>query len=234
MCNRFLDSGAYVLGALAPTERESYERHLADCAACRQEVAELAVMPGLLGRLEPTAVELGAADGDATIALPRVPVTLLPKLLWAARLERSAQRRRGRRRALVAALAAACLTVLAVLGVKAADDTWFHREPAEVAMRPVAAGAPISAEIALVPFSGGTDIRMHCEYVSKSHEAEHWMFRLYVYPRGGGEPEQVATWSAGYGQDVRFRAVSRLTPAEIGKIELRGNEDTPMLVYEKG
>ena len=46
-----------MLGALAPAERADYERHLAGCAACRESVAELAVLPGLLGRLDPAGLE---------------------------------------------------------------------------------------------------------------------------------------------------------------------------------
>ncbi len=33
------DAGAYVLGALEPPEAEAFRRHLAECAACREEVA---------------------------------------------------------------------------------------------------------------------------------------------------------------------------------------------------
>jgi len=43
---------AYVLGALAPAERRDYERHLERCERCRAAVAELAMLPGLLGRLD--------------------------------------------------------------------------------------------------------------------------------------------------------------------------------------
>lgn len=35
------DAAAYVLGALEPAEAEAFRRHLADCAACQKEVAEL-------------------------------------------------------------------------------------------------------------------------------------------------------------------------------------------------
>jgi anti-sigma factor RsiW len=51
-CTQTLEVGAYVLGALVPAEREAFERHLAECAICRDEVADLAVLPGLLGRLD--------------------------------------------------------------------------------------------------------------------------------------------------------------------------------------
>ncbi|NGO78136.1 anti-sigma factor [Streptomyces sp. YC504] len=42
-------TGAYVLHALAPAERVEFERHLAACEACTQEVAELAATTARLG-----------------------------------------------------------------------------------------------------------------------------------------------------------------------------------------
>jgi anti-sigma factor RsiW len=43
-----LSLGVYVLGALDPAERAEVDAHLADCALCRAELAELAGLPGLL------------------------------------------------------------------------------------------------------------------------------------------------------------------------------------------
>jgi anti-sigma-K factor RskA len=40
-CERCADAGAYVLGALEEHEVESYRAHLATCAECREEVAQL-------------------------------------------------------------------------------------------------------------------------------------------------------------------------------------------------
>src|ERR1700738_1996068 len=48
-CEFTFDDGAYVLGALSPAERAAFERHLPGCASCRESVADLAVLPGLLG-----------------------------------------------------------------------------------------------------------------------------------------------------------------------------------------
>lgn len=45
-------TGAYALDAVSDVERAEFERHLRDCAACRQEVAELRA----------TGARLGAAD----------------------------------------------------------------------------------------------------------------------------------------------------------------------------
>jgi anti-sigma-K factor RskA len=42
------DAAAFVLGALEPSEVESFRRHLADCAACQQEVAEFEQIRGAL------------------------------------------------------------------------------------------------------------------------------------------------------------------------------------------
>lgn len=60
---RFVDwDAAYVLAALSPAERREFETHLENCRRCRSAVAELTVLPGLLGRLDPSrALELQAA-----------------------------------------------------------------------------------------------------------------------------------------------------------------------------
>lgn len=50
--------GAYVLGALTPGDRHVFERHLEECERCRDAVAELAAMPGLLAQIRP-----GLPDG---------------------------------------------------------------------------------------------------------------------------------------------------------------------------
>lgn len=48
-------SGAYAVDALDETERAAFETHLASCAECRTEVAELREAAGLLAELEPVA-----------------------------------------------------------------------------------------------------------------------------------------------------------------------------------
>ena len=65
-CEHLRTPGVYVLGALSPPEREAYERHLADCAECRAEVADLAELPALLGRLDPEiAAQIALASDDS-------------------------------------------------------------------------------------------------------------------------------------------------------------------------
>ncbi|MEG8182351.1 zf-HC2 domain-containing protein [Nocardia terpenica] len=63
----------YVLGALDRAQRLEYEAHLQTCPTCRAAVADLAVLPGLLGRVD-TDVALALTDptdpSDSTAAVP--------------------------------------------------------------------------------------------------------------------------------------------------------------------
>jgi anti-sigma factor RsiW len=68
-CPQTLEVGAYVLGALVPAERDAFEKHLGECAICREEVAELAVLPGLLGRLDFETAKAIAQEGEDSAAL---------------------------------------------------------------------------------------------------------------------------------------------------------------------
>lgn len=67
-CPRIVDSGVYVLGALAPGQRLEFERHMASCEECRAEVNDLAVLPGLLGRLD----EESVVDTSQLPSMPNV------------------------------------------------------------------------------------------------------------------------------------------------------------------
>ena len=88
-CEHEHDDGAYVLGALSPAERAAYERHLATCSFCREAVADIAVLPGLLGRLD-------AADFakllDPTLVASRQP-NRTPDLVSAAQTTRRRERK---------------------------------------------------------------------------------------------------------------------------------------------
>jgi anti-sigma-K factor RskA len=94
-------TAAYALDALAPDEAEAYERHLAQCEKCRQELVELS--------------EGAAALGFEAVA-PAPPPRLRAAILEQAAAERTnvvpLMRRRWVSRGLaVAAAAAACVAV---------------------------------------------------------------------------------------------------------------------------
>jgi Putative zinc-finger len=85
-CTQTLEVGAYVLGALVPAERDAFEKHLGECAICREEVADLAVLPGLLGRIDYETARSIAQEGEDSAALfpvgwagpTAVPETIVP------------------------------------------------------------------------------------------------------------------------------------------------------------
>jgi Putative zinc-finger len=106
--------GVYVLGAIGPADRAVVDGHLAWCRACREELAGLAALPALLGRVpaaEAARPSRGGEgwDGDADLSCGAV----LPRLLGRAAGIRRARRRRG------AAAAAALLVIGAGSGVAA-------------------------------------------------------------------------------------------------------------------
>jgi anti-sigma factor ChrR (cupin superfamily) len=57
-----LELGVYVLGAIGAADRSAVGAHLACCADCRDELAELAGLPGLLSRV--TADDAGSLGLD--------------------------------------------------------------------------------------------------------------------------------------------------------------------------
>ncbi|HEX6358295.1 zf-HC2 domain-containing protein [Actinophytocola sp.] len=52
-CQQTMTLGVYLLGALDPGERFSFESHLSYCEICRGELIRLAPLPGLLNQITP-------------------------------------------------------------------------------------------------------------------------------------------------------------------------------------
>lgn len=225
-CMEAMEAGAYVLGALTPADRSAYERHLAICPTCREDVAQLAGMPGLLGRLD-TDVAIGLNDA------PKAPPLLLDALLNRARNERQRTSRRTLWRRTGTLLVAACLAILAGLGLGAVS--------ASTAMRPtVAAMSPVDKDemlAALVGYwadpDGGTEISMACVYGASADSggrASRDHLDLWVFPRSGAQGSSIWSWDAGPGDRVSFWAETKLRPEQIGRMEIRRG-GTVLLVY---
>ncbi|HET6212033.1 MAG TPA: zf-HC2 domain-containing protein [Micromonosporaceae bacterium] len=228
-CEYAREDGAYVLGALAPIERSGYERHLAGCAQCRDAVAVLAVLPGLLGRLDAAAAEQVALEATA------VEPSRLPSLVLAAQAERRRERTRARRRISGSALVAACLALVMGLGIGLVRETppTVATPVVMAAMIPAVTGAPrgpVSAEIGMSSVNGGTKIRMHCSYSSAGDYHDPWPFRLYAYGKDG-RSEEVGSWVAGPGDDLWLDGMTRYRTADLTRLELRTGDGAPLLVF---
>jgi hypothetical protein len=237
-CQFAHEDGAYVLGALSPAERAAFERHLATCADCRRGVAELAVLPGLLGRLP------GPDDAPshlAAVPLPPAPDPAdarLPGLLEATAARRRRERRARSRRVAVAVLVAAGGSLVAGVAVgglvRGAD-----RPPAAtatpnvrlVAMSPASdPRGPVTAEVGLAATGGGTEISLHCAYAADPQHAKTWTLRLLAYGPGGAR-EQVGSWVSAPGDEVRLTGITRFSPDDLVRLELVKGDGSPLLTY---
>jgi anti-sigma factor RsiW len=118
--------GVYLLGAIEPAGRAAVDGHLARCRECREELAELAGLPALLGKV--TAAEAGGLSPDEAewnALFGPQPGTDLLRLL-----ARAGRARRGR------GMAVAAVMVLAAAGGAVA---------AQQVLNPVA--SPVSGQI---------------------------------------------------------------------------------------
>jgi anti-sigma-K factor RskA len=99
-------AGAYALDALPPQEAAAFTDHLAECSACRQEVAELQATAAQLGMAAAQAPPPGIRDRVLRAAHETRQVPPVP-----APTELADRRRRRWQRASVAAAAVAALVV---------------------------------------------------------------------------------------------------------------------------
>jgi hypothetical protein len=217
-----------VLGALAPTDRAAYERHMAGCVECRDEVAELAVLPGLLGRLD-------AATAVTTLSTPpaQAPAGLLATTLNAARTERRRYRRRHRWQLAVTGIAAACLAMALGLGVTTVAGEPRPTAPVMAQMTPVNPGGSIVALVGYSWTGRQTAVNVVCLYENQSPDSNGWWVYLKAVPADGGEPQTLSRWEVG-GPNAddsakSFGAYTKLAPADIKSFQLTNDAGVPLL-----
>jgi anti-sigma factor RsiW len=116
--------GVYVLGAIGPAERVKVDQHLAICPRCREELAGLAGLPGLLRRVPPDVATQAWAD-DTSGPRPGPP---LDRLI--SRVSRIRLRRRLTAAAAALVIGLATATGLQVLHARLASTApqWIDTE----------------------------------------------------------------------------------------------------------
>jgi anti-sigma factor RsiW len=231
-CEHAFDGGAYVLGALSPAERSAFEKHLAKCAECREAVASIAVLPGLLGRL--SAADAGqVSDVTAEFATEQ----RIPKLVEAV----GKARRRERWRVFAAAFVTACVALFA--GLAAGSARGPDAPPAARVSSPAPSRTPnmqrmepvtqttVTAMLMFEEGSAGTTITMLCAYPPNSEHTRAYLFRLYALG-DDGVSEQVGSWMAAPGDEVRVVGTVRLRLGDITRVELRAKDNRVLLAYD--
>ena len=219
-CTHAHDDAAYVLGALSPAERLDFERHLATCDQCARSVRSLAGMPGLLDRVDASVLEKPPAD-------PPLPSTLLPAL------NRAVEARRRRRTALVAGLAAAAATVVALsipmalrgddgAPVSGPGTSTASAHVETLAMAPLG-DVPIEATLGLEQVTWGTRMLLTCTYDASAVDFElpdELDYLLFV-TTADGRTEQVGSWRSVDGTTMRVPAATSVGRADIATVEVR-------------
>lgn len=167
--------GAYVLGALDPAERADLDSHLETCHECREELARLASLPGLLSRLTETQV--------LTDELQPSPA-LLDRVLAAVVQERRTARRRSLLTVATGALAAAAAAI--------AFFAWPSSSTAAVHVSASNPATHVRAHAALASNHWGTAITLSLSGVKPEERCE-----LLAIARDGHR-EVAGTWQASY------------------------------------
>jgi len=218
-CRFAHDDGAYVLGALSPSERLAFEQHLPECADCTRAVRELAGLPGLLGRVDPRVLE------EPRVVDP-VPDTLLPAL---ARQVRRSRRRRTFVAGGLAAAAVAAAVVVPVLGVRGGADDTATPPPAAsstgspaLAMQPVG-DVPLRASLSLERTGSGTRVGLTCTYDPDrvGYALPPAVDYTLVVRTRDGRAEQLGSWRSVSYEPMRFSAVTAATLRSIASVEVR-------------
>lgn len=194
--------GVYLLGTIAPTARDELERHLEGCSRCRDELASLAGLPGLLRRMHDGQTML-ESDPAGEPNAPAPPDALLRR---AAKL-----RRRNRTLAAAAAVAligatAAVSTALSQAGHEpsaSASQTW------EATVHGTSFATRTEAWVRYEPRPWGTEVETRIVGVRPGSSCEFWV------TGAGGQRVPAGSWTIGrsaaaswYPASVSLRAAS--------------------------
>jgi anti-sigma-K factor RskA len=230
-CEHEHDDGAYVLGALSPAERAAYERHLATCSFCREAVADIAVLPGLLGRLDPADF---AQLLDPTLFAEHPARNRTSDLVTQAQSSRRKERKKLRARILSTSLAAAVVALLVGVGAV----FWMGGDPPArptagptVTMTPVAAEVPVSAHLNLTGLTGGTKVDLVCSYDKTSPSMKSYTIWLMAYGPDG-QTDAMGSWVASPGKEFSMSGVTHFVGANLSRLALVRNDGKALLAYD--
>ncbi len=226
-CSRLrISLGVYVLGAIEPAERALVDEHLRTCVRCRDELASLAGLPAMLGRITEDQIEQFGPP----------PEELLESILATA----AGESRGHRRRNILALVAAAAVLVVGTgVGVRLATDTGGGTAPRPPVAIPTAGTTPsaaptttvdgtnpatgVRAEIAMQPKAWGTAFSVRLTGAPAETRC-----RLIVIDRKGNT-DIAGGWEVQYLGSARFFGSSMIQKRDIASVEVRTVEGKRLL-----
>lgn len=213
---------AYLLGALDPQDRRTYENYLATNPGRETELAELAGMPDILDVLSPEeALALtDLADSPSTRNRPDNVTSM----------SAAAAKRRSRRAGIAAVVAAAAAFAI-VGGVVGAAV--FPRTVAvqTVAMSPMQPGSRpgLTAQLAVTEKKWGTELYWACEY-TKDWARDVQSYDIVVTTKAGGQTT-VGSWRPAGDEATGLSAATSIPTSEIASVDIRvTGTDEPLAV----
>jgi Predicted transmembrane transcriptional regulator (anti-sigma factor) len=208
--------GVYVLGAIEPAERAMVDAHLGVCVRCRDELASLAGLPAMLGRVTEDQLEqLGAP-----------PEELLDSILTKAAGESRGRQRKNR---LWLVAAAAALVVVTGVGVRAVSGTdgGTVAKPLPSPTRPTATASAVTtvdgndpatgvrAEVGMQPKEWGTAFSVRLAGAPAGSQC-----RLIAIDKQGRR-DVAGGWKVEYLGEASFYGSSMFQKQDIASVEIR-------------
>ena len=212
---------SYVIGALTPGDRRTFEAHLEECERCRAAVAALASMPGLLSRAR-SEVETWD-NADAAAGPPADLVDLVTE-------RRSRRARSIRNRVIIAASGVAAALALAI-AVPAVLTSASVTAPAQTVVLAPVGDSTMMVSVGLTPVAWGTRIAITCEYPEGETWAGAygpWAYSLELTD-DAGNTSQVSSWRAVAGKTIHLDAATAVPLGRIVSVRVLSSDGVPVL-----
>ncbi len=203
--------GVYVVGAIDPAERATVEEHLGQCASCRDELAGLAGLPAMLGRVPAADVERMSLEPSGLPDMAEPPAELLNSLLRKVSVKHRSRLWRG---ALAVAASAAIAAGIATAATQLASSS--SHPPSDVAAA-VNAKTHVAAVVdyTQTPWTS-TAMRVQVSGIRPGTTCQFWVV-------GKNGREYAGSWTvraAVYGQKVWYSASSPVAASSVHSFEI--------------
>lgn len=207
--------GAYLLGALEPSERAEVEIHLTTCELCSKELASLASLPGLLSRLDAVDIE------RSMIAEIESGPELLDRILSELARRRGTGRRRQR---YLAAAAAAALILIGGGGYAVVNH--FGSSPSVATGHTISAtnaSSGVHATVGLLAKPWGTSITLNLGGVPRGTHCQ------LVVTDTAGNRYVAGSWEASYDGTASITGAVDIQPSMFKALDIESTQGARLL-----